>query len=235
MIMKNYKYHYEESARLRQQFWEGIGKVHEDVVVPMINPAFMSGVAWPSLSQSFIKVDTAEGTIIATEGLSDPYDDFDANPQRQAFNGIGCELYIECDEILKDFDKVKDSWQFSILYQAAQLAAGNPDMYNMMEQYGRISTELYHCSVPTKYISRNQRTGVLLGLHSQTVPTHVALSLESVRMVNVKLLSLKELKYINKKGGKARDRVAELILKQEKASKSFLNRKSVINAFTYYL
>lgn len=224
----NYEHHFNESAKSRNAFWSEIGTVRQDVITHLINPTFMGGPSWPSLRQAFIMVDTDEGTIIATDGLTDPYSDFDSNPENQTYNGIGCEFFIECDEQLKSFEDVKNSWQFSILYQVAQLAAGKPDILNLFEDYGCISTELYDCSVPKEFINKEERCGVLLGLESPGIPTEIQLSLEEVLTINIKLLTLQELAYINQKGVDGRNEIANLILKQPKAGKSFLSRTSVV-------
>jgi hypothetical protein len=225
----NYEEHFDRSVKLRNEFWAGIGKVHEDVVAHFINPAFMGGPAWPSIRQAFIKIDTPQGTIVASDGLSDPYSDFDANPNNQTYNGIGCEFYLECDEVIEDFQAFQSSWQFQVLYQMAQQAASNPNIGGIIEEYTYISTELYDCNgVPEELVNEEGRIGVLIGLPSATIPSRVQLSIENIRMVNVKLLTLSELSYIVQNGPEGRIKLGELLLQQEKSSKSFLERQSVI-------
>lgn len=106
----NYEEHFDKSVELRTEFWGKIGQVHEDVISHFINPAFMGGPAWPSLRQAFMKIGTPTGTILASDGLSDPYSDFDTNPDNQAYNGIGCEFYIECDEVIEKIESVQTYW-----------------------------------------------------------------------------------------------------------------------------
>lgn len=224
----DYERHFEQSVLLRNEFWGKIGAVHPDVLAPMINPGLMGGPVWPSMRQSFIKVDTASGTLIASDGLSDPYSDFDDNDEVKKYNGIGCEFFIECDEVFYEWDAMKNSWQFNIVYQAAQLAAGNPNISSVLEKYGYVSTELYDCKVPQQYINADDRTGVLFGLTSDIVPTRLTLSLETIRLIHVKLLTVNELAYITKNGAEGRNEVARLLMQQDKRGKSFLDRKSVV-------
>jgi Suppressor of fused protein (SUFU) len=188
----------------------------------------MGGPKWPSMRQSYVIVNSKEGTIIASDGLSDPYDDFDTNSENQPYNGIGCEFYIECDQEIENFEDIKNSWQFSLVYQAAQLGAGNPNISSMIEEYGYISTELYDCTVPKEFINEDERCGVLLGLSSTLVLSQTQLSIEKIKLLNVKLLTIKELEYINENGVEGRNQFAKLILNQPKSSKSFLNRESVV-------
>lgn len=223
-----YQQHFDRSVELRQEFWGKLGTVHPDVMTHIINPGLMGGPVWPSVRQAFLKIDTPEGTIIASDGLSDPYSDFDSNPNNQTYNGVGCEFYIECNEVIADFNELKSAWQFHMVYQAAQLAAGNPNISSMFDEYTYISTELYDCHVPKEFENEHKRAGVIMGLPSTLVPAKLDLSLEAVRFVNVKLLTLKELNHINQNHEKGRDAIAELMQKQDKTGKSFLERKSVV-------
>lgn len=227
-MQMNYEEHFDKSAEIRNEFWSKIGTVHPDVVTHIINPAFMGGPAWPSIRQAFLKIDTPTGTIIATDGLSDPYSDFDENPDNQKYNGIGCEFYIECDELIEQFEALRSSWQFHVLYQAAQLAADNANISGVFDKYTYLSTELYDTNLPDEFINADGRAAVLMGLPSSIVSSRLELSLETVRMVNVKLLTLKELEHIVKNGTNGRNEVVEFIQKQDKPSKSFLERPSVI-------
>jgi hypothetical protein len=225
----NYEEHFDRSVALRNEFWAKIGKLHSDVVAHAINPAFMGGPAWPSIRQAFIKIDTPQGTIVASDGLSDPYSDFDDNAANQGYNGVGCEFYLQCDEVIEDFTAFQSSWQFQVLYQMAQQAASNPNIAGIIEEYTYISTELYDCDgVGEAFMNEEGRVGVLVGLPSTIVPSHVQLSIENVRMVNVKLLTLAELNYIIERGPEGRTELGELLLKQDPASKSSLTRVSVV-------
>src|ERR1700761_1232449 len=98
MEQMNYEKHFEESADRRTHFWEKFGRLDPYVLTHAINPAFMGGPTWPSLRQAFLTIETPTGTILASDGLSDPYDDYDSNPKNQAYNGLGFEVYMECPE-----------------------------------------------------------------------------------------------------------------------------------------
>lgn len=224
----NYDEHFNQSAELRAAHWNQLGTLHEDVITHLINPAFMGGPSWPSLRQAFVRIDTPSGVILATDGLSDPYSDFNDNPEHREYNGIGCELYIECAGDMGDFDALKNAWQFQLLYQAAQLAANNPNIVSMLDEYGYVSTELYDCGVPESFENEEGRAGVLLGLRSERVPGHLRLSLENIRLVNVTLLTLAELQHIHNNGTDGRNEVARLLEAVNTVSIPELNRASVI-------
>ncbi len=222
----DYDQHFETSARLRNDYWNSIGKLHEDVITHAINPAFSGGPMWPSVRQAFVRIDTPSGTILASDGLSDPYSDFDENESNRDYNGVGCEFYIECNETLGDFNHMKASWQFSVLYQVAQLAAGNPNIASIISDYTHVSTELYDCDVPDSFLNEDGRAGVLLGLTSPVVTSNVQLSIENIALVNVRLLTLQELQYINEHGEAGRAKIAELLSQNNGVSD--LTRPSVI-------
>ncbi|AEA43798.1 suppressor of fused domain protein [Fluviicola taffensis] len=224
----NYEEHFTQSAQIREKNWKSIGNLHTDVITHLINPAFMGGPEWPSTRQAFVVIDTPSGTILSSDGLSDPYNDFDENPDNQAYNGIGCEFYIECSENLGSFDDIKSSWQFTVVYQAAQLAAGNPNIASIIQEHKYVSTELYHCTVPESFQNEHERVGVLLGLSSKQVPAELELSLEKICLVNVMLLTKEELAYITENGSEARLEVAKKLEELPASGKSFLERKSVV-------
>jgi hypothetical protein len=60
------------------------------------------------------------------------------------------------------------------------------------------------------------------------MPGDVKLSIEPVKIVNVKLLTLPELKYVIKNGQEGRNKLAEMFLAEGNATQSTLDRKSVV-------
>jgi hypothetical protein len=91
-----------------------------------------------------------------------------------------------------------------------------------------LTSELYDVRVPQEFHADEGRTGVLIGLESKTVPAQVALSLETIDVVNVKLLTVKELQYVVKFGKEGRDKLAGLLMDQANPTYSDLSRKSVV-------
>lgn len=223
----NYEEHFDASVEKRNAYWENIGTLNSDVISHIINPAFMGGPAWPSLRQAFINVKTKNSTIIASDGLSDPYDDFDTNADNQSYNGFGLELYLQTPDML-ELEEMKSTWQFNIVYQMSQLAAQNGNLITMVNEHQYISTELYDVPVPPEYVNEAGRVGVLLGIECDNVPVQLELSLETISVVNITLLTLAELNYIVERGAEARKEIAEKIIAQGKGGYSSLDRKSVV-------
>lgn len=223
----NYEEHFDASAEKRNAFWETIGTLDPYVISHIINPAFMGGPAWPSLRQAFVNVQTKDSTIIASDGLSDPYDDFDTNPDNQSYNGLGLEFYVQTPGKL-DLETMQKSWQFNLVYQMSQLAAQNGNLITMVNKHQYISTELYDVPVPKSFLNKDGRVGVLLGIQSENVPYDLDLSIEKILVVNITLLTLEELNYIVERGAEARKEIAEKIIAQGKPGYSSLDRKSVV-------
>jgi hypothetical protein len=176
------------------------------------------------LRQAWVTVRTPQTTIIASDGLSDPFDDLSEGEDGTAYNGFGLELYVRTPGDLA----VNGSWQFDLVYAAAQLAADQGNFWAALQKLRYMTAELYHVGVPKEFQNAEGCAGALLGLPSDTIPAETTLSLETITIVNVKLLTLRELEYAIQTGKEGREKLAELIIKQGNPTYSDLNRKSVI-------
>jgi hypothetical protein len=220
-----YQEHFDKSCELRDKFWETIGTVDPDVLAPLLNPAFMGGPAWPSLRQAHKTIRRPDVTIIASDGLSDPYDDMEENPDNAAYNGFGLEVYVEAEPIS---GSVQGTWQFDLVYQASQLMAQQVNIITLIGELTYITTEFYDVSVPKEFMTANNTVGAILGLPNPKFNDTVQLSVEAVKMVNVKLLTLAELNYVIENGEEGRAKLAELLIAQGHPTLSTLERPSVI-------
>lgn len=80
--------------------------------------------------------------------------------------------------------------------------------------------------LPDSFLNEEGRAGGLLGLESAAVSPTLQLSVETIFLVNVTLLTLDELRYINENGEVGRNMIAERLKQYQ--GKSFLSRPSVI-------
>lgn len=211
--------------QIRLEFWKKVGVVNPDVIVPLINPAFVNNLPkWPSLEQSFLTLKKANGnTIIATNGLSSKFDP-NLGHQNLNTNGFEVELYIETDE---QIDNPQNSYQFDIIYQMALQIANGANIKSMLDKYGVITAELYDVRVPMEFKNSEGRVGVMIGLHSNDVPDTLQLSLSQIRIINVKLLTIKELEYASANGASGREILRDLFSKSSNTV-SNLTRESVV-------
>jgi hypothetical protein len=223
-----YQEHFDKSCALRDQFWNAIGTVDADVLAPLISPSLMGGPSWPSLRQAYKTIRRPDVTIIASDGLSDPYDNLDENQATAVYNslnGLGLEVYVETTPIT---GSVQGTWQFDLAYQAAQLMAGQGNVISLLEEMTWITSEFFNVSVPPEFLTANNTVGIILGLPNAKFNDTVQLSAEPVKMVNVKLLTLAELNYVIENGEEGRNKLAELLIAQGNATLSTLERSSVI-------
>lgn len=223
--METYQQHFDISCELRNKFWEAAGEVDSDVIAHMINPAFMGGPMWPSVRQAFITVRQPDRTILASDGLSDPYSNMESVDANAAYNGLGLEVYTAVEPVTVP---VQQTWQFQLLYQAAQLMADAGNVVTLLNDMTWITTEFYDVDVPADFRNSEGRVGAILGLKDDTIPDTVTLSLEEVKIVNVKLLTLSELEYVALNGADGRIKLAGLLQQQKNATLSTLTRPSLV-------
>ena len=67
----------DKTARAREDMWQQIGSLQPLVLSHMVNSALLGGPKWPALRQAFrvIRRHNSGNIILATDGLSDPFDD----------------------------------------------------------------------------------------------------------------------------------------------------------------
>lgn len=179
------------------------------------------------MRQAFRVVRRPNGNvIIASDGLSDPFDDISLGEGN--VNGFGLEFFIETPavEVSETIHNIKQSWQFQLLYTVSQLAAGHGGIRGIMDDMTLLSTEAEGVSdsIPEEYkashVNAAGRVGALLGLTElstdvsepdSVVPERVeGMPLTDVLLVNIKLLTLPELKLITEQGAEGRNHLAEI-------------------------
>jgi hypothetical protein len=223
--MQSYQEHFDKSCELRDKYWKSIGAVEPDVIAHMINPAFMGGPMWPSVRQAFLTIHRPDSTILASDGLSDPYSDMETNEANAPYNGFGLEVYVSTEKLTVP---VQNTWQFQLVWQAAQVVADKGTVINLLNDLTYITTEFYNVDVPAEWRNDEDRVGALIGLPNPVMPGEVALSIEPVKIVNIKLLTLPELEYVLENGQEGRTKLVELFLAEGNATLSTIARKSVI-------
>lgn len=136
--------------------------------------------------------------------------------------------------------EIKKSWPFQLLYTISQLAAGHGGIRNIIDDMHLLSTEAEGVQevIPQDHkrthVNGAGRVGALLGLSDvphasgQCIPvTFDDMPFSSVKLINIKLLTLPELKLITDHGAEGRQKLAELFVGEQKMVSS-LDRPSVI-------
>ncbi|HWV10140.1 MAG TPA: suppressor of fused domain protein [Pseudomonas sp.] len=219
--------------------WQAIGAVEQDVLTYLISPSFSGGVPWPSTRQAYQIVRRDNSIILATQGLSAPFDDAE-----DMGNGFELELFIETADIPEhamgqpgNVDPFRGSWTFELLEHVAKTVAGAGGIMHQLEQYGALSLELPGFSqshlmsdqVPAHFVTDDDATGVLLGGPQPDFPIHVdGMPLSPVSLVPVVLITGSELEYVRTGGRQAREDLIQRLNAAGVGHRSTLRRDSVI-------
>lgn len=222
----------------RDAFWAGIGTVESDVLGNLISPSFTGGPHWPTTRQAYRVVRRPQSILLATDGMSDPFDRGDTER-----NGFGMELFIETADIDSAFRgepgniaRLKESWAFQILMNVGQTVAGAGGITERLEQYGTLSIEIPGVGasqsmvrqLPEGYIAGDESLGILLGNPAPDFDTVIAdMPLSPVRMVPVVILREDELSAIREGGRQARDDIAARLAALPSGHRCTFDRPSV--------
>ena len=224
----------DRTAAARESLWRSLGDL-EPLVLRALpggggGPGGSSGgPRWPAGRCAFrlIRRPRSGTVILATDGLSDPFDDLTLGDGN--VNGFGLEFYIETPAAelpggpAGSVSDAKGAWQFQLLYTVAQLAAGHGGIRAVM---ALLSTEAEGVapSLPANavpgLVNPAGRVGALLGLKWRAgdagsadapssspspIPDRISgMPLTDVLFVNVKLLALPELALIAARGAAGR-------------------------------
>jgi len=210
---------FEKSHAQRDAYWASVGAVEKDVLGHLISPQLMGGPAWPTTRQAYRVVRRADTIIIATDGMSDPFND----PERDG-NGFGMELFVETPDIAPehagkpgDISQLSRSWAFELVSNVASTVAGAGGILPQLERHGVLSMELPGVSqsyaigveVPAHYVTADDSLGILLGVPVTAFPVRLeTMPLSPVTMVPITLITARELETLRQGGAEERNALA---------------------------
>ncbi|MGQ4619256.1 hypothetical protein [Nocardia sp. R7R-8] len=213
--------------------WTSWGRIDQDVIAPLINPAFMGGPAWPALRQAHSITRRTDAILLASSGLADPTAWDDDEPT----NGFELEVYAIADDLPVDSDTmtVAGSWLGRLVMDVSNQAAHLGFQFtDRLTQYGVVTMALPHVELPDApdtYIDSEHGAVVMIGLTDAEIPDTVTGPLSSIRLVNVKLLTRAEGRFCidHPEGGAyARNELARRFAEQGRPLHSSLDRPSVV-------
>lgn len=190
----------ETTAQSRDAFYASLGAVEPDVLAPLINPAFMGGPAWPALRQAWSVIRRRDTTLVASNGLTDPFDQTGEAPIPLGFR---LEVFAETRAPLP---QIQGSWLFDLTYQVSQNVADHGQFNSLLERYGVLSMLLPIEGLPPQWLNSEGQVALLIGLPATTVPSHFATAFGDVRMAALTLLRPEELAFMEKDGQIASNR-----------------------------
>ncbi len=219
--------------------WQSVGAVEKDVLGYLLSPSLTGGPAWPSTRQAYRVVRRGERIILATDGMSDPFDDAEG-----LGNGFEMELFVETADIAEahrgtpgDVSMLSDSWAFELLEHVAQIVADAGGITAQLEQYGALSMELPGVSqsraigvaLPAYFVTEDDALGVLLGGPKPDFNDMLAdMPLSPVKLVPIVVLTAAELEFVRAGGGKAREELVARLGATDVGHVSDLQRSSVV-------
>ncbi|GLQ09692.1 hypothetical protein GCM10007913_16240 [Devosia yakushimensis] len=230
---------FEETLRRRHEYWAGVGEVEDDVLTHLISPTFTGGPAWPSTRQAFRIVRRPHGIVLATDGLSDPFDGVAG-----AGNGFELELFVETADIdpdlagaAGDVGGLSKSWAFELLNQVAGTIAGAGGISGQLARYKVLSMEIPGVSrsyaiaaqLPPGFTTDDDSVGVLIGAPEPDFPTRIDdTPLSPVTIVPLVLLRAEELQQLRQGGAEARQALAARLAASPTRHRSSLTRPALI-------
>ncbi|WP_083411812.1 hypothetical protein [Janthinobacterium sp. 1_2014MBL_MicDiv] len=187
----------------RDAFYATLGTVDADVLAPAINPAFMGGPRWPSLRQAWRVIRRPGSILLASDGLSDPFEDDD-----DVFVPRGHLLEVCVEAPLAAFDgaDVSRSWLFDLIYQVSQNVADHGSIDLLLQRHGSVSMVLDLRDAPAGLEDENEQVGVLLHQAASTIPPSFDTPYGEVLLLTATVLQPAELAFISEADDKAQSR-----------------------------
>ena len=187
----------------RDAFYATLGAMDADVLAPLVNPAFMGGPRWPSLRQAWRVIRRPGSIVIASDGLSDPFEDDD-----DVFvpRGHLLEVCIEAPLAAFDGQEVAQSWLFDLIYQVSQNVADHGSIDLLLQRHGSVSMVLDLQDAPKGLEDDNEQVGVLLAQGTATLPPTFDTPYGEVMLLTITVLQPAELAYISEAEDKAQSR-----------------------------
>lgn len=227
------------SAECLDRHWQSVGTVEKDVLAYLISPSLTGGPYWPSTRQAYRVVRRDHSIVLATDGLSDPFDDAEG-----LGNGFEMELFLETADIpenargtLGDVDPLRHSWAFELLEHVAKTVANAGGITQQLESHGVLSLELPGFSqshlmsdqLPQMFATADDAAGVLLGGPAPDFPTRLDdMPLSPVHLVPVVLITAAELEYVRTGGRAAREDLVARLQAAGVGHVSSVHRESVV-------
>lgn len=227
------------SSECLDRHWRSVGSVEQDVLGHVISPSFLGGPDWPSTRQAYRIVRRGDSVIIATDGLSDP---FDGAPELG--NGFEMELFLETGDLAEgtrgevgDVTPLMRSWALDVMRTVAGTVADAGGITHQLEDYGVLSVELPGASeaphlsdqIPTRFVTEDDCVGVLVGGPAPDFATRLEdMPLSPVTLVPVVLITAAELEHVRMGGRKAREALVQQLTAAGHGHRSRLDRPDLV-------
>lgn len=227
--------------RRLDEFWATVGVSEPDLLAYMVSPTLMGRPPWPSTRQAHRVVRRAASIVLATDGMSDPFDGSDSTGTG---NGFGMELFLETADItaelagtLGDISRIPNSWAFTLIQHVGRDVAATGGIVAPLERLGALSMELPGVSksatlssqLPDTFVTEDDCVGILLGAPEPDFPDLIFdMPLSSVRLVPIFVLTARELEFVRRGGAGARKDLVTSFSALPSGHRIDLNRASLV-------
>ncbi|WP_266158695.1 suppressor of fused domain protein [Dyella silvatica] len=221
------------------RYWASIGAVEPDLLAHLISPSFTGGPSWPTTRQAYRVIRRGSSIILATDGMSDPFDGVAGMG-----NGFEMELFLETADIPASFagdkgdvGRIKESWAFELLHHVGEMVAEAGGITARLERYDSLSVELPGFSqshalaaqLPARFATADDSLGILLGAPDPDFPAIIDdMPLSAVRMVSITLLTAAELEHLRQGGAAARHELVQKLAAAPSRHRCDLQRPSLV-------
>lgn len=167
----------EAVAEDRAEMWRRVGVLDRTVVVSTEDPGAGAGSRWPTDHRAFLRVDRSDSVVLATDGLSDPFDRLS-----RPGTGLGLELCLETSTLRGvPTGELWNHWQFRLLYETARRAA----LQGVCCRTSLDTARLTGVGAPPSWADEDGAVGVLMGLSCPDLPATVELATGEAQLVTV--------------------------------------------------
>lgn len=226
--MDEHEARFDATCNARDAAWAAFGATDPYFVAPAGGSSFAAGPPWPGLREAYRVIRGPLGTIVASDGLSDPFTDDWTDPPDQ--NGFAVEVYAVAGPVADD-ERVA-GWMVPVVAGFARAVAERRTIHDLLDEFGTLSTELPDVPIPdearARFVSAAGRVAVLVGLRTPEFPDGFIGPVSPVRLVNLKLLTVAEFAMIAADGDAGRDELARRLLAGPDPLVSSLTRASVV-------
>ena len=213
---------YEQTLEARDKLYSTFGKGDSDVLAPIVNPAFQGGAMWPALRQAFNIIRRDNSTIIISNGLSDPFDDYEEK-------NSGFEIEVMAETKQKIEDDISSSWLAKLVYRVSQEVAHNNQIKDFVEQYNVVTMEFFASDFGLEdYENEYGMIGVMFGIEHPERVKYYNFPGAKILIMTVKILTPDELDYAVEHRAEGRNKLHKLFKDTKQYHFNDLNRKSVL-------
>lgn len=187
-----------EGQNIVMDFWNRIGRIDEEVIGYDPDTKDIGTPFWPSQREEYHAVHLADGWILTTDGLSDPFVGTDCYDS----SGLGLEFYFET--IAQNSESRLDPEELpemEVLQQIAYNAVAHGRFRELIDELGVLSMTLpMYGEFGERWEDEDGNTGFLFWIPSERQNWQVTLPFGLVRFVAVTPLLPEELSYAAESG-----------------------------------